>query len=69
MNPGEPADLHKKPVCSDVSTYSDVFWEGTPRQKCDSTFTKKCEDKTKKVTMELYESNSYNCSLLFLCAN
>ena len=43
-------DLHNGEFCVDVSTYTDVQYRPEPREKCDTTFAKQCEDKTEEVT-------------------
>merc|ERR1711981_1020866 len=45
--PGQVAELHKKPFCSDVSTYPPPIWKTKTINKCDTTFSKKCETKRK----------------------
>ena len=36
--------------CVDVSTYTDVIMNRTTRDKCETTFMKKCEDVTERVS-------------------
>merc|ERR1719189_2469951 len=55
--PGERAELHKKPFCSDVSTYSKPIWKTKTINKCDTTFAKKCETKQKRECGEVTEIN------------
>ena len=45
----EVVDLHSGEFCVDVSTYGDIKFEGQPREKCDTTFEKKCETKSEQV--------------------
>ena len=39
----EVVDLHSGEFCVDVSTYGDVVFEPTTREKCDTQFQKQCE--------------------------
>ena len=56
----ESVDLHKGEFCVDVSTFGPVQYDITPVEVCDSTFSKKCEDRyetviaTKIVALTLY---------------
>ena len=45
----EVVDLHSGQFCVDVSTYGDVVYEPTSREKCDTQFQKVCEDKSEQV--------------------
>ena len=45
----EVVDLHSGEFCVDVSTYGDVVFEPTTREKCDTTFQKQCETKSEQV--------------------
>ena len=47
--PGGTVDLHNSEFCVDVSTFGDITFEEVPREKCDSTFEKRCETKTDQV--------------------
>ena len=47
----ELVDLHTGEFCVDVSTWGDVIYEPVEREKCDSIFTKVCEDKNKQVSV------------------
>ncbi len=51
-------DLHNEEFCVDVSTYGPVKFESTPREKCDTTFAKRCETKDKQVNR-----SAKNCSI------
>jgi len=42
-------DLHNQEFCVDVSTYGQVKFEPTIREKCDTSFSKRCETKTDQV--------------------
>jgi hypothetical protein len=46
-------DLHSGEFCVDVSTYGEVVFEAKPRDKCHTTFQKKCEQKTDQVTSRM----------------
>lgn len=48
-------DLHNTEFCVDVSTYNEVSFEPTPREKCDTTFEKECETKSEQVCDEVTE--------------
>ena len=39
--------------CVDVSTYGPVIFNQTTQKKCDSTFTKTCEDKDERVSRHM----------------
>ena len=45
----ELVDLHDGEFCVDVSTFTEIKYNPVPREKCDSTFAKRCEDKTENV--------------------
>ena len=45
-------DLHSGEFCVDVSTYGLVKFERTPRNKCDTTFEKICEERNQQVTQK-----------------
>ena len=45
----ESVDLHKGEFCVDVSTFGPVQYDITPVEVCDSTFSKKCEDRYETV--------------------
>lgn len=51
----EVVDLHSGEFCVDVSTYGDVVFEPTTREKCDTTFQKQCETKSEQVCDEVTE--------------
>ena len=46
----ESVDLHKGEFCVDVSTFGPVQYDIAPVEVCDSTFSKKCEDRYETVT-------------------
>jgi len=47
--------LHKGEFCVDVSTFGEIQYNPVPREKCDSTFAKQCEDKTEEICDEVTE--------------
>jgi len=47
-----PVDLHSGEFCVDVSTFGEVTFEATPREKCETTFQKNCEEKTDQVRFQ-----------------
>ena len=49
----EVVDLHSGQFCVDVSTYGEVVYEPTSREKCDTQFQKVCEDKSEQVLHNL----------------
>jgi len=51
----EVVDLHSGQFCVDVSTYGEVVYEPTSREKCDTQFQKVCEDKSEQVCGEVTE--------------
>merc|ERR1712018_411108 len=51
----EVVDLHSGEFCVDVSTFGEVSFEPTPREKCDTTFEKQCETKSEQVCDEVTE--------------
>merc|ERR1712141_120747 len=51
----EVVDLHSGEFCVDVSTYGDVVFEPTTREKCDTQFQKQCETKSEQVCDEVTE--------------
>jgi len=51
----EVVDLHSGEFCVDVSTFGDVVFEPTSREKCDTTFSKQCETKNEQVCDEVTE--------------
>jgi len=51
----EVVDLHSGEFCVDVSTYGDIVFEPTSREKCDTQFQKKCETRNEQVCMEVTE--------------
>ena len=48
----EVVDLHSGEFCVDVSTFGEVQFEPTDREKCDTTFEKQCETKNEQVGIE-----------------
>lgn len=48
--PNVVVDLHNQEFCVDVSTFSDVTFEPTMRDKCETTFQKNCETKSDQVS-------------------
>lgn len=48
-------DLHNGEFCVDVSTYTPVQYRPEPREKCDTTFAKQCEEKTEELCDEVTE--------------
>ena len=48
----EVVDLHSGEFCVDVSTFGEVQFEPTDREKCDTTFEKQCETKNEQVGTE-----------------
>ena len=48
----EVVDLHSGEFCVDVSTFGEVQFEPTDREKCDTTFEKQCETKNEQVGKE-----------------
>ena len=58
----ESVDLHKGEFCVDVSTFGPVQYDIAPVEVCDSTFSKKCEDRYETVT----QNDNYCCSILNL---
>ena len=53
---GETVDLHKGEFCVDVSTYGEIEYDPIPKEVCDSTFAKVCEDRNEKVIPLHYAS-------------
>ena len=45
----ETVDLHKGEFCVDVSTYGEIEYDHVPKEVCDTTFSKQCEEKSDKV--------------------
>ena len=46
-------DLHNEEFCVDVSTYGEVVFEASPRERCETTFAKRCETKSDQVSEEM----------------
>ena len=49
----EPVDLHKGEFCVDVSTFGPIEYDSAPVKVCDTTFSKKCDDKYHMVIREI----------------
>lgn len=50
-------DLHKGEFCVDVSTYGPVEYDHVPKETCDSTFSKQCEDRSERVITAIPQFN------------
>ena len=48
---GAVVDLHNQEFCVDVSTFGPISFEAEPREKCDTTFEKRCETKSEQVRL------------------
>ena len=60
-------DLHKGEFCVDVSTYTEIEYDSAPKEVCDSTFSKQCEDKNERVITPIIPS--LNDSMYLLNSN
>lgn len=61
----EIVNLHDGEFCVDVSTYGLVKFTETPREKCDTTFQKQCEDRNEQVKSTFF--SSYFCLFQASC--
>ena len=52
-------DLHSGEFCVDVSTFGNIVFQPTMREKCDTTFSKQCETKTDQVREKAKRHNSH----------
>eukprot|EP00096_Caligus_rogercresseyi_P012849 TRINITY_DN5515_c0_g1_i1.p1 TRINITY_DN5515_c0_g1~~TRINITY_DN5515_c0_g1_i1.p1 ORF type:complete len:414 (+),score=114.53 TRINITY_DN5515_c0_g1_i1:37-1278(+) len=48
-------DLHNDEFCVDVSTYGEVSFQPTTRNKCDTVFVKNCKDKDEQICDDVTE--------------